>query len=128
MAKPVFPRTNLCGQLFNDFINGEPILKIYASKDKGRVTWHDEYTIEIEPLQSKDVIHLTHRNGQIRCIEYETTSKELVDEVYTFLDTHFEKEPPFGNIQLDIYDIHHADMFISVMRRSTTHYIGIRIM
>ena len=127
MAKPVFPSTNQCGQLFNDYLNEKPILKIYSAPSKGKVTWKDRYSIEIDLLQSEDRIHITHRNGKITCIEYETTAKDLIEEMVTFLDTHFEKEPALERSKLDVYDVYNAEILVSVIRMGTTHYIGIRI-
>lgn len=120
MAKPVFPSTNQCGQLFNDYLNENPILKIYSAPGKGKVTWKDRYSIEIDLLQSEDRIHITHRNGKITLVDYETTSKDLIHEMTTFLDTHFEKEPPFGKTTLDVYALYNRDIFISVFKLGVT--------
>lgn len=125
MTKPIFPDTNLCGQLFNDFLKEKPVLKIYAAK--GKVVWQDKFMIEIELNQSKDCIHINHRNGKIACIEYETVSKNTINEIITFLDANYQKEPAFGKSPLDIYDIYNNDIFISVLNIAGTHYIGIRV-
>ena len=125
MSKPVFPTTNLCGELFNDLLNEKPILEIYV--EKGEVIWSSDYSTVIDLEQSKDRIHISHYDGKIRSIEYVTTSKKVIKQMITFLNTHFKKEPTLEKNALDIYDIYNADVLVFVSRSGTTHYIGIRI-
>jgi len=124
MAKPVFPDTTLCGQLFNDFLNEKALLSIYSPK--GTVLRLDKYMIVIQLHGTDDQIHINHRSGNLRCVEYETTSTDVINEIITFLDTHFEKDPALYKSTLDVYDIYQGLVFVSVLKMAGTHYIGIR--
>jgi len=124
MAKPIFPDTTLCGQLFNDFLAEKPLLSIYSRK--GKVVRLDKYMIVIQLHDTDDQIHISHRSGNLRCVEYETASTDVANEIITFLDTHFEKDPALYKSTLDVYDIYQGLVFVSVLKMAGKHYIGIR--